>query len=55
MVYKIEIAIVAKRVFDKLPKDVQRGLAETIDRLAEHPDRRGPLLHKLQSNLPSLG
>ncbi len=39
MVYKIEIAIVAKRVFDKLPKDVQRRLAETIDRLAEQPRR----------------
>ena len=37
MVYKIEIAIVAKRVFDKLHKDAIKRLSETIDGLAELP------------------
>jgi len=37
MAYKIEIAIAAKRVFDKLPKDAKKRLSETIDGLAEQP------------------
>jgi len=37
MAYKIELATSARRAFDKLPKDAQRRLAETIDGLAEQP------------------
>jgi mRNA interferase RelE/StbE len=41
MAYRIEFTAAAKRQFDKLPADIQRRLAEAVDRIGENPRHTG--------------